>query len=132
MNNLHDLVESWPERARVSVWVRLYTPSRKYSVSFRKLREMFAEAKRLRVQENITMNLNRVNGVTIDLDNYVMRADAKGESIDNWGYPFMFVWELAKMFPGEVVVDSPISLERYVIGRDCEIVETIIIDDGAC
>ena len=82
-----------------------------------KLLEVFELAHKYGIQTQISTNLNRLNAVYVDLDNYVLRLkDYKCAHSRGWGDYWGFLMALIERFTAEVYVDPPEGTPEYTKG----------------
>jgi hypothetical protein len=115
--NIYEKFMQWPERARISVRLHLHGSSLRRCVDMQGLAEIFKLAKKHGVQEEISTNLNCINAVRINLDNYVLRfRDYKCAHSRGWGAHWDFLMALVDRFTDEVYVDPPEDTPEYIQG----------------
>ena len=126
------LFDSWPERIAIPVRLHLYSNNKMQRCCLTKLNRVFELANEFGIQRNISTNLNRLNAVYVDLDNYVLtHKDCDAAVKGSWGNHYGFLLALAKEFPNDVFIDDPTggTLNRYCIDASGAITETIETHD---
>lgn len=125
-----ELFDSWPERVTIPIRLHLYDVSKKYRCSLEQLACVFELADKFGVQTRVSTNLNRLNAVYVELDNYVLiHRDSDHAVKGSWGNHYGFLLALADELYGNVFVDDPTgeTVNRYCIdeaGNITEIIET--------